>query len=75
MSDIALAIRRAAGKRLAELRLFDVYTGEKVGLGKKSLAYSLVLRDAAATLTDKDADAIVAKVLAKLGEMGIVLRS
>ncbi|MDL2293071.1 phenylalanine--tRNA ligase subunit beta [Ruminococcaceae bacterium OttesenSCG-928-D13] len=73
-AEIAGAITSAAGKRLESLTLFDVYTGEKIGPGKKSLAYSLVLRDAAATLTDADADEIIGKVLAKLGGMGVALR-
>jgi phenylalanyl-tRNA synthetase beta chain len=72
---IAAAITAAAGSRLESLRLFDVFTGEKVGEGRKSLAYSLVLRDTRATLTDADADEIVKKVLAALRKMEVVLRS
>lgn len=74
-ATVAEAIRGAAGNRLESLSLFDVYTGEKLGEGKKSLAYNLVLRDAAATLTDADADAIVNRVLKKLQAMDVVLRS
>ncbi len=74
-ANVAAAIRAAGGARLESLALFDVYTGEKLGEGRKSLAYSLVLRDSKTTLTDADADAIVAKVLKKLAGMGVALRS
>ncbi len=74
-ADIVAIIRKAAGKRLEALSLFDVYTDEKLGTGKKSLAYNLVLRDADTTLTDQDADAITTKILKNLTDIGVVLRS
>ncbi|MCI6574277.1 MAG: phenylalanine--tRNA ligase subunit beta [Actinomycetaceae bacterium] len=43
-ADVAEVIRKAAGELLEELRLFDVYTGDQVPEGKKSLAYALRLR-------------------------------
>lgn len=55
-ADIASRIRKAAGKALESLTLFDVYTGEHMAPGKKSLAYSLVLRAADRTLTDEEAE-------------------
>lgn len=72
---IESCIRKAAGKTLEKLTLFDVYTGEKLGAGKKSLAYSLVLRAKDATLTDQDADALIQKVLQELAKIGVALRS
>jgi phenylalanyl-tRNA synthetase beta chain len=42
---VAAVIREAGGKALIDLRLFDVYRGEQVGAGKKSLAYSLTYQD------------------------------
>ncbi|MDL2253617.1 phenylalanine--tRNA ligase subunit beta [Ruminococcaceae bacterium OttesenSCG-928-I18] len=74
-ADIERTLRKAGGKRLESLALFDVYKGENIGKGNKSLAYSLVLRDAGATLTDADADALIEKILAQLKQMGVVLRS
>ena len=74
-ADVAEAIRTAAGDVLESLALFDVYTGEKVGEGKKSLAYNLVLRAPDRTLTDEEAEATVAKVLGALAAMGVALRS
>ncbi|MEG1010494.1 MAG: phenylalanine--tRNA ligase subunit beta [Ruthenibacterium sp.] len=74
-ADIALRIEAAAGKSLESLVLFDIYTGDKIGADKKSLAYSLVLRAADRTLTDEEAESSVKKILNSLEEIGVVLRS
>lgn len=55
--SLELAIREAAGELLEEVRLFDVYQGEQVEAGKKSLAFSLVYRAEDRTLTDEEAQA------------------
>lgn len=60
------AIRSAVGKRLTELRVFDLYTGEKVETGSKSVAFGLILQDTSRTLTDEDADSIRQSVVASL---------
>ncbi|MCW2743398.1 MAG: phenylalanyl-tRNA synthetase, beta subunit [Blastococcus sp.] len=49
------SIRAGAGALLEGLRLFDVYTGPQVGEGKKSLAYSLILRAPDRTLSGEEA--------------------
>jgi phenylalanyl-tRNA synthetase beta chain len=70
------AIMQAGGKLLASARLFDIYRGEKLGEGKKSMAYQLTYQAPDRTLTDKDAETIrnrVVRALAK--EFGAVLRS
>ena len=46
-----------AGELLESVHVFDVYTGEKLGAGKKSVAISLVYRHADRTLTDEEVDA------------------
>lgn len=74
-AGIAACIRKAAGKTLESLTLFDVYTGEHMAAGKKSLAYNLVLRASDRTLTDEEAEATVKKVLTALEKMDVVLRS
>ncbi|HEX5898099.1 MAG TPA: phenylalanine--tRNA ligase subunit beta [Solirubrobacteraceae bacterium] len=52
---IVLAIvRRAAGELLADVRVFDLYHGEQVGEGRKSLALALAFRAGDRTLTDED---------------------
>lgn len=73
--EIATRITKAAGKALESLTLFDIYEGDKVGEGKKSLAYSLVLRSSERTLTDEEAQNAVEKVLKSLSEIDVVLRS
>ncbi len=68
------AIRRAAGKLLESVTLFDVYEGEQVGQNKKSVAYSMTLRGADRTLTDTEADQTVEKILKALSQIGAQLR-
>ena len=68
-------ITSAAGKLLREIRLFDIYRGPGVPAGKKSMAFSLVLRADDRTLTDTDSEAVVTKVLSALAEkLNAVLR-
>lgn len=74
-ADIAARIQKAAGNALESLTLFDIYTGDKIESGKKSLAYNLVLRASDRTLTDEEAEAAVAKVLKNLLEIDVALRS
>jgi len=72
---IAACIERGAGKVLESLSLFDIYRGENIGTGNKSLAYNLVMRTADRTMTDVDADDAVARILEDLKEIGVTLRS
>ena len=74
-AEIAQRIERGAGKLLESLSLFDIYRGDTVGEGKKSLAYNLVLRTGERTLTDEEADRAVQKVLKALAEINVTLRS
>ena len=64
-------IRENAGAHFESAALFDVYTGDKVAAGKKSLAYTIVLRAKDRTLLDEEAnaarDAVVAAAAAKFG--------
>lgn len=69
-------IRQAGGKLLTDARLFDIFRGEKLGLGKKSMAYQLTYQAYDRTLTDKDAETIRKRVIRALErELGAVLRS
>lgn len=56
----------AASTQLKELRIFDVYQGKGVEIGRKSIALGLILQDLSRTLVDEDADRIVAAVVAEL---------
>ena len=68
-------ITAAAGKLLREIRLFDIYRGPGVPAGKKSMAFSLVLRADDRTLTDTDSETVVSKVLSALAaKLNAVLR-
>ena len=68
-------IRTAAKALLKEIRLFDVYRGPGVAEGKKSVAFSLVLRADDRSLTAEEADACIAAVLNALEqELNAVLR-
>jgi phenylalanyl-tRNA synthetase beta chain len=50
-ADVAQALRSGAGEHLESLTLFDVYRGDQVGVGRKSLAYRLTFRAPDRTLT------------------------
>ena len=64
-----------AGVFLESIRLFDVYTGEQVGEGRKSLAYKLRFRAADRTLTAEEASASRDAAVAEAGRRtGAVLR-
>ena len=58
-------IRQTGGKTVTSVRLFDVYRGEQIGAGKKSLAYSLTYQ-AEKTMTDAEAAAIRNKIVKRL---------
>jgi phenylalanyl-tRNA synthetase beta chain len=74
--DVAQAIRRAGGEMVVEVRLFDVFQGEQIGAGKKSLAYSVVYQAPDRTLTDGDVAAVRQAIIDRLAkELGAVLRS
>jgi phenylalanyl-tRNA synthetase beta chain len=69
-------ILQAGGKTLTEVSLFDVYRGEQLGEGKKSLAYSLVYQHPEKTLTDKEVAAIRQSIVKRLEkELDAQLRS
>jgi phenylalanyl-tRNA synthetase beta chain len=65
-SRIEAHVKVAASTHVRELRLFDVYTGKGVESGRKSVALGLILQDVSRTLTDEEADRIVADVVASL---------
>jgi phenylalanyl-tRNA synthetase beta chain len=74
-STVEALIRQTGGKTVTDVRLFDVYRDEKIGVGKKSLAYSLTYQ-AEKTLTDAEAAAIRNKIVKRLeNTVGAKLRS
>jgi phenylalanyl-tRNA synthetase beta chain len=75
-ADVRAMILTSGGGLLRQARLFDVYTGEHVGMGKKSLAYALTYGSNERTLTDREADEVQQGILAALAErFGATLRA
>ena len=74
--EIKKAIKKYAGKLLESVEVFDIFEDdEKVGVGKKSMAYNLVLRSGEKTLSVEDCDKAVAKILKGLEfDLGVTLR-
>jgi phenylalanyl-tRNA synthetase beta chain len=70
-AEVEAALRSGAGPLLESLRLFDVYTGEQLGEGHKSLAYALRFRAPDRTLTAEEATAArtaaIAEAVARTG--------
>ena len=60
--------RTAAGELLRDLQLFDVYRGQGIDSGKKSLALGLIFQTLSSTLTDEEVEQAVRRVLAQLRE-------
>lgn len=67
-------IAKAVGKTLEHISLFDVYQGEQIEKGKKSVAFSLRLRAADKTMTDAEADEAMNKAIKALDDVGAELR-
>ena len=69
-------VRAAGGPLLAESRLFDVYAGDRVEKGTRSLAISLVFRSPDRTLTDEEVEGPFRSLIQHLTEtFGAKLRS
>jgi phenylalanyl-tRNA synthetase beta chain len=73
--EIENMIRQRGGKILESCRLFDIYEGDKIEKGYKSMAYSLIFRNKERTLEADEVDKAMKKVLNGLESMGIALRS
>ncbi len=75
VGELEKAIRRGAQGLLKEVTLFDIYEGVGIPAGKKSVAFSLVLRSDERSLTSEEADADVRSILSALEtDCGAVLR-
>ena len=74
VGTMTAAIEKKGGKLLEECRLFDIYEGEQVGEGKKSVAFALTFRAKDRTLADTEINEIMEKILAELTKLGANLR-
>ena len=68
-------ILQRGGRILEGCELFDLYEGEQIGEGFKSVAYSLTFRAKDRTLEDNDVNGAMKKILNGLQNMGVELRS
>ena len=75
VAELEKAITKAVGAILEKVTLFDVYKGEQIEKGKKSVAYSISMRSHEGTLTDEQADKAMEKVLKELSAIGAELRA
>jgi len=75
-AELADTVRSAGGSLLAEARLFDVYRGQQLPPGKKSLAFSLVFQATDRTLTDAEVEAEKRRIVeAASSRLGARLRA
>lgn len=74
VGNIERAIEKKGKKILEEAKLFDVYRDEKIGAGKKSVAYSLKFRSKDKTLTDEEINSTMEEILKELESLGAELR-
>ncbi len=74
--DLVAAARAAAGPELRDARVFDVYRGEPIPAGRKSVALHVSFQSPERTLSDEDARAIRERIVATLAEkFGAELRA
>jgi len=74
-AGLSKSINSSGGALLREAKLFDVYKGNQVPAGKKSVAFSLTFRSDDQTLTDEQADEALDRIIAALAaDTGAVIR-
>lgn len=74
-ADVAAVVAQAAGSLLASVVPFDVYRGDQVEAGRRSIAFALQFRDPERTLTDQEVDAAVAAAVDAAAGQGWPLRT
>jgi len=67
-ADVLRAAQNADRKLITAVSLFDVYEGEGIAPGKKSIAIAVTLQPRDKTMTDEEIDAIAAKIVAEVGK-------
>jgi len=74
-AEVSEAIHAIPNPWLKRVVLFDVYEGEQVGIGKRSLAYSLLYQAEDRTLTDAEVNAMHGEVVERLrASLGVEVR-
>ncbi len=67
-NEIETIIKRVGGRLLTNIHVFDVYTGENVPAGQKSIAYSLTFQDQNRTLTEEEVTEIFNNIIKNVEE-------
>ncbi len=67
-AEVLRAARGADKELISDVELFDVYTGQGVETGKKSLAIEVTLQPVEATLTDEEIEAISRRIVAAVAD-------
>jgi phenylalanyl-tRNA synthetase beta chain len=76
VGDLVASARAAAGPELREIRVFDVYRGEQLGEGRKSVAFSVAYQSSEGTLSEEHATHLRDRIVAALAEQfGAELRA
>jgi phenylalanyl-tRNA synthetase beta chain len=75
VGQIEAVIKKCGGKLLESCKLFDVYEGEQIEAGKKSVAYTMTFRALDRTLSDAEVNKIIEKILKELGKLGVEIRA
>ena len=74
-NELRESVTVSAAGLLTELKVFDVYRGKGIESGRKSVALGLILQETSRTLTDAEADAVIARVAESLQKnLNAVLR-
>jgi phenylalanyl-tRNA synthetase beta chain len=66
LDELRKSVNLAAKGLLRELRVFDVYRGKGIEPGRKSIALGVILQETSRTLTDDEADAVIAAVIERV---------
>lgn len=75
VGQLEAIFKKRGGSLLESMELFDVYEGDQIEKGYKSVAYSLKFRHKDKTLEDAEVTAVIDKILKDLKELGVELRS
>ncbi|MEG2283179.1 MAG: phenylalanine--tRNA ligase subunit beta [Bacilli bacterium] len=66
VADVIQTIRKAGGKLLSNINIFDVYEGENIEANKKSIAFNLTFMDPTRTLNDEEVMTIFNKIISSV---------
>ena len=69
--EIETIVKKSGGRLLTNVEVFDVYTGDKLNEGEKSIAYSLTFNDPARTLTEEEVMNIFNKIIDDVTKKGL----